>query len=80
MSRAFSPRPGRAWPAPARASTSWLDRSPTRPTPVPADEVDAELARDLSFLVECGLVVPIPDGLTVRFALSPDADAERAGS
>jgi hypothetical protein len=72
MSRDFSPRPGRAWPAPTRASRSWLNRSPTRLTA--ADDLDGELARDLSVLIESGLVVPIPDGLTVRFAINPDAE------
>ena len=74
MSGAFSPRPGRAWPAPTRASRSSLGPSPTRSAPPTPDEVAAELARDLAVLIESGLVVPIPDGLTVRFALSPVAD------
>ena len=74
MSGAFSPRPGRAWPAPTRASRSSLGPSPTRFAPQAADDVDAELARDLAVLIESGLVVPIPDGLTVRFALSPAAE------
>lgn len=78
MSGAFSPRPGRAWPAPAQASRSWLGPSRPRLTQPAAEEVDGELARDLAVLVESGLVVPIPDGLTVRFALSPEA--EGAGS
>ena len=74
MSGAFSPRPGRAWPAPTRTSRSWLGPSPTRCAAPASDEVDAELARDLAVLIESGLVVPIPDGLTVRFALGPAAE------
>ena len=75
MSGASSPRPGRAWSARTRASGSWLGPSPTRFTQPEADEVDAELARDLAVLIESGLVVPVPDGLTVRFAISPEAEA-----
>jgi hypothetical protein len=74
MLRAPSLRPGRAWPTPTEASRSWLGRRPTRLAPPAADETDAELARDLAVLVESGLVVPIYDGLTVRFALSAEPE------
>jgi hypothetical protein len=67
-------RPGQAWPAPTKAPRSWLGRSPTRFTSPAADETDQELARDLAVLVESGLVVPVHDGLTVRFAVSAEAD------
>ncbi|HYB29512.1 MAG TPA: hypothetical protein VEF89_23075 [Solirubrobacteraceae bacterium] len=43
-------------------------------TPPAADETDAELACDLAALVDSGLVVPIYDGLTIRFALSEEAE------
>jgi len=74
MLRAPSLRPGRAWPTPTQASRSWLRRRPTRLTPPAADETDAELACDLAALVDSGLVVPIYDGLTIRFALSEEAE------
>jgi len=74
MPRASSPRPGRAWPTPTHTSRSWLGRRPPRFTQLAIDEADAELARDLAALIESGLVVPIPDGLTVRFALSAEAE------
>jgi hypothetical protein len=61
-----------------RTSRSWLGSSPTRFTQPEAGEVDADLARDLAVLIESGLVVPVPDGLTVRFALSPEAEEARS--
>jgi hypothetical protein len=74
MLRAPSLRPGRAWPTPTQASRSWLGRRPARFVPPEPDETGAELARDLAALVDSGLVVPIYDGLTIRFALSPEAE------
>ncbi len=74
MSGPRSPRPGQAWPAPTQASRSWPGRRATQFAPPAADDTDAELARDLAVLVDSGLVVPIHDGTTVRFALSPEAE------
>jgi hypothetical protein len=76
MSRASTPRPGRAWPAPNQASRAWLGRRPTRVTTPAAGDADAELACDLAVLIERGLVVPIHDGLTIRFALSTEEASE----
>lgn len=70
MSGASTPRPGRAWPALSGGSRSWAQRTTTRvATPPPSGEFEAELARDLSVLIEHGLVVPIYDRGAVRYAL-----------
>jgi hypothetical protein len=74
MSGPRSPHPGQAWPAPAQAPRSWSGRTPTRSAPLAADDTDAELARDLAVLVDSGLVLPIHDGTTVRFALGPETE------
>jgi len=71
MSRASTPRPGRAWPALPGVSRSWTQRTtPSVAAPPPNDEFEAELARDLAALIECGLVVPVHDRGTVRYALA----------
>jgi hypothetical protein len=76
MPRASAPRPSRARPAPTQASRASLNGFPPRLARPAADETDAELARDLGVLVERGLVVPIRDGLTIRFALSTEEASE----
>jgi hypothetical protein len=38
--------------------------------PPPSGEFEAELARDLAVLIESGLVVPIYDRGTIRYALA----------
>lgn len=78
MPGAHSPRPGRAWPAPSQASRSWFGRNPTRFAPLEADDTDVELAGDLAVLIDSGLVVPIHDGMTVRFALGPEAEGSES--
>jgi len=73
MSGAPTPRPGRAWPALPGGSRSWSERTATRvASPPPSGEFEAELARDLAVLIECGLVVPVYDRGTVRYALAGD--------
>lgn len=74
MSGAPTPRAGRAWPPPPRGSKSWAPRTPGRvPAAPPSGEFEAELARDLAVLIESGLVVPIYDRGTIRYALAGDA-------
>jgi len=74
MSGASSPRPGRAWPALSGGSRSWAQRTAASvATPSPSGEFEAELARDLAVLIECGLVVPVYDRGSVRYALAGDA-------
>jgi len=76
MSGAPTPRAGRAWPPPPRGSRSWARRAATRvPAPPPSGEFEAELAQDLAILIKCGLVVPIYDRGTIRYALAGDAEA-----
>jgi hypothetical protein len=75
MSGAPTPRAGRAWPPPPRGSRSWADRTTSRGRAAPpSGEFEAELARDLAVLVESGLVVPIYDRGTIRYALAGDAE------
>ena len=75
MSGASTPRPGRAWPALPGGSRSWAQRTATGiATPPPSGEFEAELARDLAVLIECGLVVPVYDRGTVRYALARDTE------
>ena len=74
MSGTPTPRAGRAWPPPPRGSTSWASRTAGRvPAAPPSDEFEAELARDLAALIESGLVVPIYDRGTIRYALAGGA-------
>jgi hypothetical protein len=75
MPGAPTPRAGRAWPPPPRGSKSWA-RGTTSPAPAapPSGEFEAELARDLAALIECGLVVPIYDRGTIRYALADDVE------
>jgi hypothetical protein len=81
MSGASTPSPGRAWPALPGGSRSWADRTTARvATRPPSGEFEAELARDLAVLVECGLVVPVYDRGTIRYALAEDADEAPARS
>lgn len=71
MPGAPTPRAGRAWPPPPRGSRSWTDRTVSRGSAAPpSGEFEAELARDLAVLVESGLVVPIYDRGTIRYALA----------
>jgi len=73
MSGAPTPRPGRAWPTLPGGSRTWPERATTRvASPPPSGEFEAELARDLAVLIECGLVVPVYDRGTVRYALAGD--------
>jgi hypothetical protein len=75
MSGAPTPRAGRAWPPPSRASNSWVDRTAGRRPAAPlSGEFEAELARDLAVLIESGLVVPIYDRGTIRYALAGDEE------
>jgi hypothetical protein len=75
MSGTPTPRAGRAWPSPPRASRSWADRTAPRvPVAPPSGEFEAELARDLAALIECGLVVPIYDRGTIRYALAGEPE------
>jgi hypothetical protein len=71
MSGAPTPRAGRTWPPPPGGSRSWADRTTSRGSvPPPSGEFEAELARDLAVLIESGLVVPIYDRGTIRYALA----------
>ena len=75
MPEPSTPRTGRVWPTPTETARSWARRTATRvAAPLPGDDFEAELASDLAVLVECGLVVPIYDGGTVRYALASTAD------
>jgi hypothetical protein len=75
MSGAPTPRAGRAWPPPPTGSRSWADRTTSRAAAAPpSGEFEAELARDLAVLIESGLVVPIYDRGTIRYALAGDAE------
>jgi len=75
MPGAPTPRAGRAWPPPPSGSRSWDRRTATRVAGPPASgEFEAELARDLAILIERGLVVPIYDRGTIRYALAGDAE------
>ena len=75
MSETPTPRAGRAWPPAPGGSRSWAPRTATPvANPRPSSEFEAELARDLAALVECGLVVPVYDRGTIRYALAGDAE------
>jgi len=78
MPGAPTPRAGRAWPPVPRGSRSWADRTATRAaSPPPSGEFEAELAEDLAVLIECGLVVPIYDRGTIRYALAGEGEETR---
>jgi hypothetical protein len=54
-------------------------RKPTRSAERPlAADGQARLAWDLAVLIESGLVVPVRDGATIRYAVSPTGDAAAA--
>lgn len=74
MPGAPTPRAGHAWPPPPRGSKSWADRTASRSSAAPpSGEFEAELARDLAALIKCGLVVPIYDRGTIRYAIADEA-------
>lgn len=59
-----------------------MRRAPRKPTqfagqPLAADG-QARLAWDLAVLIESGLVIPIQDGATIRYAVTPTGDAGAA--
>jgi hypothetical protein len=79
MSGTPTPRAGRAWPPPRGGTKSWARRTTNRvPAAPPSGEFEAELARDLAVLIESGLVVPIYDRGTIRYALAGGAEEARA--
>jgi hypothetical protein len=72
MSPGAKPRAGQSWRPPTRRpkSRSGAVRHADRAGPVSSDQ--AHLAADLAVLVEQGLVVPVHDGETLRYAVNPD--------
>ncbi|MGN6168513.1 MAG: hypothetical protein ACTHQQ_10135 [Solirubrobacteraceae bacterium] len=59
-----------------------MRRSPRKPAQFAEQRLaangQARLAFDLAVLIESGLVVPVQDGATIRYAVSPTGDAAAA--
>jgi predicted transcriptional regulator len=57
-----------------------MRRSPRKPTQLAeqAANSQARLAWDLAVLIESGLVVPVRDGATIRYAVNPTGDPAAA--
>ena len=59
-----------------------MRRAPRKPTrfaeQLLAANGQARLAWDLAVLIENGLVVPVQDGATIRYAVNPTGDAGAA--
>jgi hypothetical protein len=79
ISRLHEPRGGQPWPPQATRSMRRAPRKPTQfPGPPLAANGQARLAWDLAVLIESGLVEPVQDGETIRYAVRPTGDAAAA--
>ena len=79
LSRFPKPRGAEAWP-PQATRPMW--RAPRKPTQfaeqLEAANGQARLAWDLAVLIESGLVVPVQDGATIRYAVNPSGEPAAA--
>ena len=76
MSQVPEPRGGQPWPPQA---TPRVPRTPTQfAEQRAAANGQARLAWDLAVLIESGLVVPVQDGQTIRYAVNPTDDGTAA--
>ena len=79
MSRFTEPRGAEAWPPQATRSTRRVSRRQTQfAEQLEAANGQALLAWDLAVLIDSGLVVPVQDGTTIRYAVNPAGDAAAA--
>jgi hypothetical protein len=76
MSPLRKPQAGQSWRPPERR-TSTLPAT-VRPARCLGDDAscDAQLAADVAALVNLGLITPVQDGQTVRFAINPESEGE----
>jgi len=79
LSRFREPRGRQPW---APETTSFVRHARRKPPQFteqpPTANGQARLAWDLAVLIDSGLVVPVQDGATIRYAVNPTGDAAAA--